>query len=41
MAPGWGNPMNTSDTSNDSGEELKVGDKLEILIFSAAPENRP
>jgi hypothetical protein len=33
--------MKNGEFSFDSGEELKVGDKLGILIFSAPPENRP
>ena len=33
--------MKNGEFSFDSGEELKVGDKLEILIFPAAPENHP
>jgi hypothetical protein len=33
--------MENGEFSFDSGEELKVGDKLEILIFSAAPKNLP
>jgi hypothetical protein len=33
--------MENGEFSFDSGEELKVGEKLEILIFQAAPENLP
>ncbi len=33
--------MENGEFGFDSGEELKVGEKLEILIFRAAPENLP
>jgi hypothetical protein len=33
--------MENGEFSFDSGAELKVGDKLEILISPAAPENLP
>jgi hypothetical protein len=33
--------MRHAEFTFDSGEELRVGDKLEILISSAAPENLP
>jgi hypothetical protein len=33
--------MENGEFGFDSGEELKVGEKLEILIFPAAPENLP
>jgi hypothetical protein len=34
-----GSPMEHGEFSFDSGEELKVGDKLEILISPAVPED--
>jgi hypothetical protein len=34
-----GSPMEHGEFSFDSGEELKVGDKLEILISPALPED--
>jgi hypothetical protein len=36
-----GSPMKDGEFSFDSGEELKVGDKLEILILPPAPEKLP
>ena len=33
--------MENGEFSFDSGEELKVGEKLEIFVLSAAPENLP
>ena len=32
--------MENGEFSFDSGEELKVGEKLEIIVLLAAPENR-
>jgi hypothetical protein len=36
-----GSPMKRGEFSFESGEELKVGDKLEIFILPLAPENLP
>jgi hypothetical protein len=41
LAHETGFQMENDEFSFDSGEELKVGDKLEIFISPAAPENLP
>jgi hypothetical protein len=36
-----GSPMEHGEVSFNCGEELRVGDKLEVLIFARAQENSP
>ena len=36
-----GSPIEQGEFSFNCGEALRVGDKLEVLIFAPAPENSP